>query len=578
MPEASSRPPRKADDSSSFQEIVEALRSWCPTIVFTSDGRRLGTVTPVAPFRDAGADPGGEAMPAGPSPAARPDEADDSTATAAQDADAIPWNDAFQIVSPIDALVPIFDGIAWLARKAGTSQAVDQALKQAAAADEYAGGFHKAARLLEAAGAGEASRWIDGIGAGISAFEYGFTRAVTDDVVGMIKSTDDLVRAFSVEGLTNAALQQFGLPVDPSAPNATATLKPIVDSAIGAVRFGGRVLSGDPTLLSDAAKAAADAGKALSGMATAIDRRYLQPLENDDPETFFKNYGGDAGGLAGHLAVAVATTAATDGLAALVKLPVAAGKAAEAVETLEKVADEAVEAEKLAGAAKELPIETTESGAPKELPVEPTESAAPKESPTETSERPAPEELPAEPAETAPETAEGDHVPVKFNPETGAVYALLPSLSNPNVRRWMRTVAEQLSNRYKYLGNTPSKYSAIGLKVQERMRQAGTLEGEGENIRVLGSDKKWYPIAETDMGHKKAAVDFWNEEGRFFGPRSARVREFMNDVDNYTLQPSSINRSEGARMLLEGKRYQLPATLVEKLEYLQKHPNAWIPL
>ena len=52
----------------------------------------------------------------------------------------------------------------------------------------------------------------------------------------------------------------------------------------------------------------------------------------------------------------------------------------------------------------------------------------------------------------------------------------------------------------------------------------------------------------------------------------------MNDVDNYTLQPSSINRSEGARMLLEGKRYQLPATLVEKLEYLQKHPNAWIPL
>ncbi len=63
------------------------------------------------------------------------------------------------------------------------------------------------------------------------------------------------------------------------------------------------------------------------------------------------------------------------------------------------------------------------------------------------------------------------------------------------------------------------------------------------------------------MGHVRAAVDYWNIEGRFFGPRAPEVRDFMNDPSNYWLELSSINRSDGASM---GIRYMLPATNSEK--------------
>ena len=36
--------------------------------------------------------------------------------------------------------------------------------------------------------------------------------------------------------------------------------------------------------------------------------------------------------------------------------------------------------------------------------------------------------------------------------------------------------------------------------------------------------------------------------GYKFGPKSPEARKFMLDPDNYELQPSSFNRSKGARM------------------------------
>jgi hypothetical protein len=128
--------------------------------------------------------------------------------------------------------------------------------------------------------------------------------------------------------------------------------------------------------------------------------------------------------------------------------------------------------------------------------------------------------------------------------------------------RWQRMNGDGISNRDMYMGATPGKDSSIGSQVQDRMRQAGALTGEGANRKVLGPDGgTWHLIDQTDMGHIQAAVHYWNSEGRFYGPRAPEVRSFMNDPINYWLEPSSTNRSNGASM---GTRYMLPATDVEK--------------
>lgn len=148
--------------------------------------------------------------------------------------------------------------------------------------------------------------------------------------------------------------------------------------------------------------------------------------------------------------------------------------------------------------------------------------------------------------------------------DNGEVYAKLPAPSNPDVLRWQRMNGDGMSNRSKYMGSTPSKDSPVGREVQDRMRKEGTLKGEGDGREVLGADGKWYPIDQTDMGHKQSAVDYWNTEGRYYGPRSPEVREFMNDPKNYELEPKSINRSNGAKM---GTTYDSPATPEEKAGY-----------
>jgi YD repeat-containing protein len=120
--------------------------------------------------------------------------------------------------------------------------------------------------------------------------------------------------------------------------------------------------------------------------------------------------------------------------------------------------------------------------------------------------------------------------------------------------------------RLKYMGGTPSKYSRVGKAVVARMRANGDIVGEGaylkgnpNNLMLKNADGTFTRIDETvDMAHIEDAVTWWNEKGRMFGARSPEVKAFMNNPDNYVLQPRSINRSEGARLRQEYKRPAAP--------------------
>ena len=93
------------------------------------------------------------------------------------------------------------------------------------------------------------------------------------------------------------------------------------------------------------------------------------------------------------------------------------------------------------------------------------------------------------------------------------------------------------SLREKYLGRTPGKNSRTGKEVQERMRKAKTLRGQGKNTKFKASDGKWYPIKNADMAHKTDAVSYWNRSGRRSGAKTPRVRQWMLDSKNYKLRP-----------------------------------------
>jgi len=119
------------------------------------------------------------------------------------------------------------------------------------------------------------------------------------------------------------------------------------------------------------------------------------------------------------------------------------------------------------------------------------------------------------------------------------------------------------SARLTYMGSTPSKYSRTGREVLERMRSEGKIDGEGlllrgnpNNLKLISEDGQLIKIdSKVDMAHTVDAVTWWNNVGRQFGPKSPEVRKFMLDSRNYVLQPSSINRSEGARL---GQTYLPP--------------------
>ncbi len=110
---------------------------------------------------------------------------------------------------------------------------------------------------------------------------------------------------------------------------------------------------------------------------------------------------------------------------------------------------------------------------------------------------------------------------------------------------------EEGARRERYMGDTPGKNSRTGREVRARMRTDGTLRtnlvtGGGE---FLASNNKWYPLEVADMSHFPVdAVKWWNETGRFYGPKSSEVRNWMLESKNYTLDHYSLNRSAGAKL------------------------------
>lgn len=112
-------------------------------------------------------------------------------------------------------------------------------------------------------------------------------------------------------------------------------------------------------------------------------------------------------------------------------------------------------------------------------------------------------------------------------------------------------------SRELYMGNTPSKSSPTGQKVIQNMldldihkdktwlirdsygkiylqTEYAKKEGEYEKIEINSP--------RLHMGHIYDAVSFWNEIGRFTGPKSACVRAFMMDANNYLIQYGPRNQ------------------------------------
>lgn len=139
--------------------------------------------------------------------------------------------------------------------------------------------------------------------------------------------------------------------------------------------------------------------------------------------------------------------------------------------------------------------------------------------------------------------------------------------------------------RLEYLGATPNRQSPTGRAVVSRMIDEGRIfidvpvpkqppsteydpdffTFEKMNLhRVVEFDPArananyfnfyysyasgYYPVSKADMGHRAAAVIWWDHIGCYYGPKSKLSNIFMNEKDNYELEPSSINSGKGAQL------------------------------
>lgn len=116
----------------------------------------------------------------------------------------------------------------------------------------------------------------------------------------------------------------------------------------------------------------------------------------------------------------------------------------------------------------------------------------------------------------------------------------------PNPLSWIDPLG--LSKRCDYLGRTPGKKSKTGRDVIERMRAEDKVRGYGSRTIFKDSKGQWHPLSEADMSHKTDAVTWWNNTGRYLGPKSKAVRDWMKNPENYYLDHYSINRSQGAKL------------------------------
>jgi hypothetical protein len=120
--------------------------------------------------------------------------------------------------------------------------------------------------------------------------------------------------------------------------------------------------------------------------------------------------------------------------------------------------------------------------------------------------------------------------------------------------------ARQRNNlRRQYMGQNPKTNSRTYRSVIERMRAEGKIVGEGADAKVVASDGTLIPLDEAELSHTKDAVKYWNETGKYWGPRHPKVREFMLDPKNYVLDKPGPNRSAGGK--LKGDGYDPPSPL-----------------
>ncbi len=138
--------------------------------------------------------------------------------------------------------------------------------------------------------------------------------------------------------------------------------------------------------------------------------------------------------------------------------------------------------------------------------------------------------------------------------------------------------------RRKYLGANPSRSTAQGKKIEQDILKRMESEGKARRVKKLNGKEVWevknpaYDPTSTDskfktewvnskkcdFGHHPVdAVDFWNNEGRFYGARSQHVRDWMNNPDNYEMQPKWYNQAEGRDLGNSGARYQPDASGVD---------------
>jgi HNH/ENDO VII superfamily nuclease with conserved GHE residues len=113
-----------------------------------------------------------------------------------------------------------------------------------------------------------------------------------------------------------------------------------------------------------------------------------------------------------------------------------------------------------------------------------------------------------------------------------------------------------------YMGPTPGKDDPVGQAVQARMATErklvnGMVRYGRDNLGnpLPPGQYTWHRVADCDMGHIIDAATWWNSNGRFTGPQSKEVQLFMEDPDNYELEPSDVNRLRGGLLGGRGGRY-----------------------
>lgn len=121
-------------------------------------------------------------------------------------------------------------------------------------------------------------------------------------------------------------------------------------------------------------------------------------------------------------------------------------------------------------------------------------------------------------------------------------------------------VVKKKSARQEHMGATLSRTSKGGRLLIERERRRGFVRGAGAATEFKDpDDEEWYSIRLADMCHHTDCVMWWNTTGRHTGSRSAEVRAWMSNPNNYYLGHRRYNRSAGAKI---GKTHQyLPSAV-----------------